>query len=131
MKIIFLPKCTMSRLQPLDAGIIRVFKCKYRNLFMTYVVSQINKDRKVLEIIQDVNIGKAIHSLQVTWSNESTDTRVHCFQKCGFKNMWLTALAKTVKSMRNSMRNSQLFLTNFVMMLKTSQLKILLRLMTM
>ena len=62
-KFIFLPKRTTFRLQPLDAGIIRASKCKYRKLLMKYVVSQIDEGKKVSEIIQDVNIAKAIHWL--------------------------------------------------------------------
>ena len=60
IKLIFLPKCTTSRLQPLDAGIIRAFKYKYKKRLLKYVVSRINEGKNVSEIIKDVNIAKAI-----------------------------------------------------------------------
>ena len=41
----------ITRLQPLDAGIIRAFKCKYRKLLMKCVVSQIDEGKKASEII--------------------------------------------------------------------------------
>ena len=42
IKLVFLPKNTTSKLQPLDAGIIRNFKHKYRKLLVRYVVSRID-----------------------------------------------------------------------------------------
>ena len=63
MKLISLPKCAASRLQPFDAGVITVLKCKYKKLLLKYVVSQIDEGKKTSEIIQDVNIAKAIHWL--------------------------------------------------------------------
>ena len=45
IKLIFLPKCTTSLLQPLDAGIIRAFKCKYRKRLLQYVVSRIEEGK--------------------------------------------------------------------------------------
>ena len=45
IKLIFLPKCTTSRLQLLDAGIIRTFKYEYRKRLLKYVVSQIDEDK--------------------------------------------------------------------------------------
>ena len=85
MKLIFLPKCTKSRLHPLHAGIIRAFKCKYRKLLMKYVVSPTDEGEKVLKVINYANIAQKIHWLQVAWKDTSTGKIVHCFQKCGFK----------------------------------------------
>ena len=84
IKLIFLPKCTTSRLQPLDAGLIRAFKCKYRKLLMKYVVARIDEGKNASEIIKEVNIAQAIHWLQVAWKDISKETILHCFQKCGF-----------------------------------------------
>ena len=36
IKLIFLPKCTTSRLQPLDAVMIRAFICKYRKRLLCF-----------------------------------------------------------------------------------------------
>ena len=61
IKLIFLLKCTTSRLLPLDAGIIRTFKCRYRKRLLKYVVSRIDEGKNASEIIQDFNIAKAVH----------------------------------------------------------------------
>ena len=84
IKLIVLPKCTTSRLQPLDVGIITAFKCKYRKRLLKYVIPRIDEGKNASEIIQDVNIAKAIHWLQVAWGDVSTETIINCFQKCGF-----------------------------------------------
>ena len=52
IKLVFLPKNTTSRLQPLDAGIIRNFKQKYRKLLLRYVVSRINEGKTASQIIE-------------------------------------------------------------------------------
>ena len=43
--LIFLQKCVTSRLQLLDAGIIRAFKCKYRKRLLKCVISRIDEDK--------------------------------------------------------------------------------------
>ena len=84
IKLIYLPKRTTSRLQPLDAGIIRSFKPKYRKLLVKYVIARVDEGKKASDIIQDVDILKAIiHWLQLAWENVSKETIQH-FQKCGF-----------------------------------------------
>ena len=58
IKIVFLSKNTTSRLQPLDAGIIRNFKVKYRKSLVKYVLLRINDNASAAEIVQEVNILK-------------------------------------------------------------------------
>ena len=84
IEMIFLPKCTTSRLQLLDTGIIRAFKCKYGKRLLKYVVSRIDDGKNASEIIKDVNIAKAIHWLQVAWRDVSTETIINCFQEYVF-----------------------------------------------
>ena len=45
IKLVFLLKRTSSQLQPLDAGIIRAFKCKYRKRLLKCVISRIDEDK--------------------------------------------------------------------------------------
>ena len=40
---------------------------------MKYVVSRISESEKALEIIQDVNIAKALHWMQMAWKDVSTN----------------------------------------------------------
>ena len=60
IKIIFLPKNTTLRLQPLDAGVIQNFKVKYRKRLVKYVPARINEYSSATSIIKDVNILMAI-----------------------------------------------------------------------
>ena len=85
IKIIFLPKNTTSRLQPLDAGIIRNFKVKYRKSLVKYVLSRINDNVSASDIIKDVNILMAIRWVQRAWKDVLPSTMKHCFEKCGFR----------------------------------------------
>ena len=48
------------------------------------MVSRNDEGKNTSEIIQDVNIAKAIHWLQVAWRDVSTEATTNCFQKCGF-----------------------------------------------
>ena len=69
IKIVFRPKNTTSRLQPLDAGIIGNFKVKYRKFLVKYVLSRVNDNASAAEIVQDVNILMAIQWVQREWKN--------------------------------------------------------------
>ena len=42
IKVVFLPRNTTSRLQPLDAGIIKKFNVHYRKLIVKHALAKIN-----------------------------------------------------------------------------------------
>ena len=84
IKLVFLPKNKTSWLPPLDPGIIRSFKNKYRNLLVCYVVSRINEEKTVSQIIEDVHVLKAITWLQTGRKSTSTEKIKQCFIKCEF-----------------------------------------------
>ena len=83
IKIVFLPKNTTSRLQPLDAGIIQSFKSKYRKKLMRYVIARINDDLIASEIIKCIDILQAITWVADSWKEVSVETIKNCFAKCG------------------------------------------------
>ena len=72
-------------IQPLDAGIIRNFKVKYRKLLVKYVLSRINNNASAAEIVQDVNILMVIWWVQRAWKDVTPSTVKRCFEKCGFR----------------------------------------------
>ena len=84
IKIVFLPKNTTSRLQPLDPGIIRKFKVKYRKSLVKYVLSRINDNASAAEIVPGVNILMAIQWVQRSWKGITASTVKQCFETCGF-----------------------------------------------
>ena len=84
IKLVFLPKNTTSRLQPLDAGIIRAFKLKYRKLLIKYVISRVDENMRAPDIIKAVDILKVIGWVKSAWEEVTPDTIKHCFEKCGF-----------------------------------------------
>ena len=58
------------------------------------MVSRIYDGKNTLEIIQNVNIAEAIYWLYVAWKDVSTETIIHCFQKCGFKGRSESSIAE-------------------------------------
>ena len=80
----FLPKTSTSQLQPLDAGIIRNFKLKYRKLLLRFVVSGVNDSQTAFQIIEEVHIFRDISWLQTTWKSVTLEIIKNCSRKCGF-----------------------------------------------
>lgn len=84
IKVVFLPKNTTSRLQPLDAGIIQSFKSKYRMKLMRFVIARTKEDVLASEIAKQVDVLQAIEWVAKAWEEVSTNTIKNCFKKCGF-----------------------------------------------
>ena len=61
IKIVFLPKNMTSRLQPLDAGIIKSFKVHYRRLLLKHTLAKIDgTDLTASSIVKSVDVLMAI-----------------------------------------------------------------------
>ena len=90
IKIVFLSKNTTSRLQPLDAGIIRNFKVKYRKSLVKYVLSQINDNASAAEMLQDVNILMAIRWVKQAWKDVTPSTVKRCFESVVFAKVTMS-----------------------------------------
>ena len=56
IKVVFLPKNTTSRLQPLDAGIIQSFKSKYWKKLMCYVIAHLKEDLLASAIAKQIDV---------------------------------------------------------------------------
>ena len=83
IKIIFLPKNTTSRLQPLDLGIIQAFKLKYYKRLLTHVVSKVDQCNSASEVCKSVDLLQAIRWTAMAWNDVSESTVVKCFIKAG------------------------------------------------
>lgn len=86
IKVVFLPVNTTSKLQPLDAGIIKNFKVHYRRSLVKHTLTQINDtsdDVNASSICKSVNVLTAIRWIKQAWESVSSDTVKNCFRKCG------------------------------------------------
>ena len=72
----FLPPCTTSKLQPMDAGIINSFKRQYRTLQVNEMVRQSDSSEEALFI----SVRHAIRFTAEAWNNVSTDTISNCWK---------------------------------------------------
>ena len=84
IKVAFLPKNTTSRLQPLDAGIIKIFKVYYRKLLVRHTLATINdSDDNATKICKSVNVLLPIRWIKQAWEQVSATTINNCFEHYG------------------------------------------------
>ena len=56
INVVFLPKNTTSKTQPLDAGIIASWKVLYRKRMLRYVCSKVDGVKNAAEIVKSINV---------------------------------------------------------------------------
>ena len=83
INVVFLPKNTTSKTQPLDAGIIASWKVLYRKRMLRYVCSKVDGVKNAAEIVKSINVLMAIEWGREAWNDVATDTIKKCFQKTG------------------------------------------------
>lgn len=87
----FPPLCTAA-LQPLDQGIIRCFKSKYRTNFIRKLLSSLDTNEKADVLAKRVNILHALYWIRSSASALTKSTVRNCFHKAGFLfDEWKTA----------------------------------------
>ena len=79
IKVHFLPPNTTSHLQPMDAGIIRSFKAKYRAIHVQHLIDEYDYSQK----IDKIDILDALQFLVQAWRGVTETTITNCWKKTG------------------------------------------------
>lgn len=80
----FLPPNLTSECQPLDQGIIRASKARYRKRMLQKLVFDIDNNAGTSDLSKSVNVLDAIRWIASAWKEISEDTIIKCFMRCGF-----------------------------------------------
>ena len=81
----FLPANITSCLQPLDAGIIKMFKVLFHKHLLSHVVARMDSCNSATELSKQVNVLHVINWIVQSWKSVSAETIKKCFAHCGFK----------------------------------------------
>ena len=84
VKLSFLPVNCTSKLQPLDLGIIRAFKARYRKMMLSHLISNIENCVTVTELTKQISVLDAINWINKSWNDTNASTVVKCFRDAGF-----------------------------------------------
>lgn len=79
----FLPPNLTSEVQPLDQGIFRAVKARYRTKMLHYLVSVAEAADTRRDFYQSINVLHAIRWLSRAWEEVTPETIVKCFQRAG------------------------------------------------
>ena len=79
VKLVFLPPNTTSKLQPMDQGVIRALKAKYRSAIVKMYITYIEAKGEVPKI----SILDAMKFLVQAWNRVSKETIQNCFRCAG------------------------------------------------
>ncbi|KAE9522886.1 hypothetical protein AGLY_016697 [Aphis glycines] len=87
----FLPPNTTSLIQPLDMGIIKNLKVRYRMKLVNFILEKIEENlfdqsATANQISGKINILQAIQFVSESWREVSCSTIMNCFAHCGYSN---------------------------------------------
>ena len=84
IKLHFLPENTTSLIQPLDQGIIKIFKTKYRKRLLQSLLAQINNENINKNNFKKANFLDAVYWVEQSWSEVKVESIINCFKHAGF-----------------------------------------------
>ena len=77
VNVLFLPPNTMSRIQPMDAGIIAAFKKRYRSFHLAHAI---DRDAAGEKDLYKVDILKAMRWCRASWNVLTSETIANCWR---------------------------------------------------
>ena len=90
------PNCT-SLIQPMDNGILRSLKSKYRTQFMRRLLSEVNSGKPVREFIREYNVRDMIYCVANAWNAVKPTTLKNGWHKLWPSLMFETAPGETLE----------------------------------
>lgn len=85
LEVVFLPPNLTSKLQPLDAGIIRSFKSVFNNYKLDKISELVDRRVEVSQAFKSLNIKDAISFIHSAWKEITENTIQNCFKHAGFE----------------------------------------------
>jgi len=93
VKLIFLPPNTTAATQPLDAGIIRCFKLKYRQLLLNHLLISDNITEGIHNYLKSINVKHAIKWILLAWNDIKMPIFINCFKHVGISGPNVTEIS--------------------------------------
>jgi uncharacterized protein YeeX (DUF496 family) len=78
--VIFLPPDLTSEVQPLDQGIIRSVKVRYRKKMLQYIVTVAEASNTKSDFNKSISVLHAVRWVSSAWEQISRETIVKCFR---------------------------------------------------
>lgn len=103
VELLFLPPNCTSVLQPMDQGIIRVFKSHYRKLCLKMIIEHI--DQTGTRPKEQLNVLQAMEFVKRAWTNVSSEAIHNCYLH-GFHGSALSAQSQPPTEELTSMLQS-------------------------
>lgn len=90
IKLLYLPPNTTSKLQPLDQGIIRSLKSRYRRKLAYMYLAAIESKQDAVDCLKKMNVKQACDLVATSWKAVTEE----CIQKCFKAAGWYKCMKK-------------------------------------
>ena len=97
VKIVFLPPNTISKLQPLDLGIIKNFQVQYHQFLLRYVLAKTDECETASDVLKSIHILMAVRWVAQAWEKVQIETVCKCFIKAGILDQELGVVTREVE----------------------------------
>lgn len=87
IKFLFLPARSTSVLQPLDAGIIRATKRRYKKKLAEKYLSAVDNKEAAQQMIKNFNVLQAVEMIAASWKEVPVEIIQNCFRKAYFRHV--------------------------------------------